>query len=324
MATKRGLGKGLNSTGKGLDSLISPAAKPRSRSSASGQGEKAEKTGKTAKTAKNQPEASNEKKRMLKVSDIEPNRDQPRRHFDEEALQELADSVRQYGVLSPILVQKKGDYYEIIAGERRWRAAKLAGLKEVPVIVGEYSDREIVEISLIENIQREDLNPIEEAQAFARLLSEFGLTQEDLAKRVSKSRSVVTNSMRLLKLDQRVQQMLVDGMVTVGHARALVALEDPEQQYLIAQKVFADKLSVREVEKLVKNATAKQTNVRKEKGPDFSFIYRDLEDRITEVIGTKVNISQKAGQKGKIEISYHSQEELERLTELLLSLSPGN
>ena len=246
MATKRGLGKGLNSTGKGLDSLISPAAKPRSRSSASGQGEKAEKTGKTAKTAKNQPEASNEKKRMLKVSDIEPNRDQPRRHFDEEALQELADSVRQYGVLSPILVQKKGDYYEIIAGERRWRAAKLAGLKEVPVIVGEYSDREIVEISLIENIQREDLNPIEEAQAFARLLSEFGLTQEDLAKRVSKSRSVVTNSMRLLKLDQRVQQMLVDGMVTVGHARALVALEDPEQQYLIAQKVFADKLSVRQ------------------------------------------------------------------------------
>ncbi len=257
----------------------------------------------------------------LKVSDIEPNRQQPRKNFDEDTLLELADSIRQYGVLSPILVQKNGDYYEIIAGERRWGAAKLAGLKEVPVIVREYTKQEVMEIALIENIQRENLNPIEEAVAFKRLLEEFGLKQDELADRVSKSRTAVTNSMRLLKLDERVQRMLIDEMISSGHARALLGLEDPETQYSLALRVFDEKLSVRDIEKLVRNIGKEKMNPSKPE-PDvaLSFIYRDLEERITGVIGTKVTIHQKNNKKGKIEISYHSNDELERLTDLLLSL----
>ena len=173
---------------------------------------------------------------MMKINDVEPNRDQPRKHFEEDALLELADSIKQFGILQPLIVQKRNDYYEIIAGERRWRAAKQAGIKEIPVIIKEYTDQEIVEISLIENIQRENLNPIEEAQAYKRLLNEFRLKQDEVAERVSKSRTAVTNSMRLLKLDERVQQMIIDDMISTGHARALLAIEDKEQQYILANK----------------------------------------------------------------------------------------
>ena len=190
---------------------------------------------------------------VVKITKVEPNRSQPRKNFDEDALQELADSIKQFGLLQPILVQDKGEYYEIIAGERRWRAAKLAGLKEVPVIIRNYSSQEIVEISLIENIQREDLNPIEEAQAYKRLLTEFNLKQDEVAERVSKSRTAVTNSMRLLKLCDGVQQMIIDDMLSTGHARALIPIEDPELQLQLAQRIFDEKLSVREVEKLVKS-----------------------------------------------------------------------
>ncbi len=190
---------------------------------------------------------------IVKITKVEPNREQPRKNFDEDSLQELADSIKQFGLLQPILVQDRKDYYEIIAGERRWRAAKMAGLKEVPVIIRNYTKQEIVEISLIENIQREDLNPIEEAQAYKRLLTEFNLKQDEVAERVSKSRAAVTNSIRLLKLSDDVQQMLIDEMISTGHARALLAVDNPEEQYLLAQKIFDEKLSVRDVEKLVKN-----------------------------------------------------------------------
>ena len=183
---------------------------------------------------------------------VEPNRDQPRKKFDEDAILELADSIKQFGVLQPLLVRKNKDYYEIIAGERRWRAAKQAGVKEVPVIVKEYTEQEIVEIGLIENIQRENLNPIEEAMAFKRLLEEFNLKQDEVAERVSKSRTAVTNSMRLLKLDERVQQMIIDDMISTGHARALLAIDDKDEQYNLANRIFDEKLSVRDTEKLVK------------------------------------------------------------------------
>ena len=175
---------------------------------------------------------------MLKITEVEPNRNQPRKNFDEDLLQELADSIKQYGIIQPLIVQKRDDYYEIIAGERRWRAAKIAGLKEVPVIIKDYTDREIVEIALIENIQRADLNPIEEAQAYQRLIKEYNLKQDEVAEKVSKSRATITNSMRLLKLDDRVKQMLIDEMITSGHARALLGIEDKELQYTIAMRVF--------------------------------------------------------------------------------------
>lgn len=256
---------------------------------------------------------------MVKVTKIEPNREQPRKNFDEDALLELAESIRQFGVIQPLIVQKKEDHYEIIAGERRWRAAKLAGLKEVPVIVKSYTDQEIVEISLIENIQRENLNPIEEAQAFKRLLEEFQLKQDELAERVSKSRTAVTNSMRLLKLDPRVQQMLVDDMISTGHARALLGTEDKELQYTLATKVFDEKLSVREIEKLVKGI-AKEKPKKREHEQKNDFIYREIEEKIRSILGTKVSIQRKDEQKGKIEIEYFSNQELERIMDLLESI----
>lgn len=290
------------------------------------------KTSKTEKNAKAAPSAmqsgkneqSNvENKRgevLLSILDVEPNREQPRKVFDEEALQELAESIRQYGVLSPILVQKNGDYYEIIAGERRWRAAKLAGLKEVPVIIREYTRQEVVEISLIENIQREDLNPIEEARAYKRLLTEFDLTQETVAQRVAKSRAAITNSTRLLKLDERVQDMLIDGSLTAGHARALLSVSDAELQYTLAQQIIDGRLSVREVEKLVKQPEKLKERTSRVKTEDaLAFLYRDMEERLTGALGTKVAIKRGRGKKGKIEISYHSDEELERLAEVFMS-----
>ena len=256
----------------------------------------------------------------LKLNLIEPNSEQPRKNFDEESLQELADSIKQYGILQPLIVQKKGNHYEIIAGERRWRAAKLAGITDVPVLIREYDKQQTMEIALIENVQRADLNPIEEAQAFQQLIQEFHLTQEEIANRVSKNRATITNSMRLLKLDVRVQDMLADGKISSGHARALLGLEEGERQYQVAVKIIEEKLSVRDVEKLVKMMNRPPKEKKPEKGPDIDLIYRQVEDKLKSIMGTKVVINQKDKNKGRIEIEYYSQEELERLIELMESL----
>jgi ParB family chromosome partitioning protein len=253
---------------------------------------------------------------LVKLTKIEPNREQPRKNFDEDALQELADSIKQFGMLQPILVQDKKEHYEIIAGERRWRAAKLAGLKEVPVIIKNYSEQEIVEISLIENIQREDLNPIEEAQAFSRLLTEFHLKQDEVAERVSKSRVAVTNSVRLLKLSTEVQQMLIQNMISTGHARCLLGVENPEEQYQLAQRIFDEKLSVRDVEKIVKSLH-KPPKQKKLDDKTLQVIYRDIEERLMQKLSTKVSISSKGEGAGKLEIEFYNHEDLDRLLELI-------
>ncbi|MBS1440842.1 MAG: ParB/RepB/Spo0J family partition protein [Dorea sp.] len=298
--------KGL---GKGLDSLI-----PDNKSMKSVTSEKIVESKEDA--------AAKSGVQVMKINEVEPNRDQPRKNFDEDALLELSDSIKQFGVLQPLLVRKRKDYYEIIAGERRWRAAKLAGVKEVPVIEKEYTDQEILEIGLIENIQRENLNPIEEAIAYKRLLEEFNLKQDEVAERVSKSRTAVTNSMRLLKLSDKVQQMIIDDMISTGHARALLAIDDPELQYTLANKIFDEKLSVRETEKLVKEI--KNPKKPKEKKPVAnSFIYQDLEEKMKSVFGTKVSIASKGKGKGKIEIEYYSDDELEHLFDMMMSIKRG-
>lgn len=298
--------KGL---GKGLDSLIPDNKSMKSVTS--------EKTVESKEDA-----AAKSGVQVMKINEVEPNRDQPRKNFDEDALLELSDSIKQFGVLQPLLVRKRKDYYEIIAGERRWRAAKLAGVKEVPVIEKEYTDQEILEIGLIENIQRENLNPIEEAIAYKRLLEEFNLKQDEVAERVSKSRTAVTNSMRLLKLSDKVQQMIIDDMISTGHARALLAIDDPELQYTLANKIFDEKLSVRETEKLVKEI--KNPKKPKEKKPVAnSFIYQDLEEKMKSVFGTKVSIASKGNGKGKIEIEYYSDDELEHLFDMMMSIKRG-
>ncbi|MBQ6834824.1 MAG: ParB/RepB/Spo0J family partition protein [Lachnospiraceae bacterium] len=257
----------------------------------------------------------------IKLTLIEPNSSQPRKQFDEESLQELAASIKEYGVLQPLLVKEKDGHYEIIAGERRWRAAKLAGLTEVPALIREYDKQKTMEVALIENIQRTDLNPIEEALAYQRLIREFDLTQEEIASRVSKNRATITNSMRLLKLDERVQQMLVEGQISSGHARALLGLEDGESQYQAAKKIMQENLSVRDVEKLVKMMSRpKKEKKEQETGPDINLIYRQLEDKLKTIMGTKVIINRKDKNKGRIEIEYYSQEELERLIELMESM----
>ena len=257
---------------------------------------------------------------LIHISDIEPNKSQPRKRFEEDSLQELADSIKQYGVIQPLILQKRDKYYEIIAGERRWRAARMAGLKEIPAIIKDYSPQEIVEIALIENIQREDLNPIEEAQTYQRLIHEFDLKQDEVAERVSKSRAAVTNSMRLLRLDERVQQMLIDEMLSSGHARAILPIEDVEKQYNTACKIFDEKLSVRETEKLVKQLINEKPHREVAATKEDEFIYRDLEEKIRNIIGTKVSIHKKQKNSGKIEIEYYSDEELERLVEMFQSL----
>lgn len=257
----------------------------------------------------------------LKISMIEPNQEQPRKEFNQEQLEELAESIRNYGVLQPIMVQKKGDLYEIIAGERRWRAAKMAGLKEVPVIIRDFDRQKKMEISLIENVQRSDLNPIEEAMAYRQLIEEFGLKQEEIAERVSKNRATIANSLRLLKLDPRIQELLVQGAISNGHARALLAIEDLEQQYAAAELIVKNGLSVREVEKLVKSLLkpAKEKEPKKEER-DLSFIFQDLEERMKSIMGTKVMIHRKDKSKGRIEIEYYSEAELERIVELIESI----
>lgn len=315
MAQARKSGLGL---GKGMDALI-PMGMELGGIQKSNQGSKIQITGDNG-SEKNQEEEKRQPV-LLKLSLIEPNREQPRKQFAEEALNELAESIKRYGIIQPLLVQKREDYYEIIAGERRWRAAKLAKLKEVPVIVKDYSDQEIMEISLIENIQREDLNPIEEASAYQRLIDEFHLKHEEIALRVSKSRTAITNSMRLLKLDKRVQLMLIEGEISGGHARALLALEDKETQYMAAEKVIENKYSVRETEKLVK-ALLKPKSPKVSAVPDSGaeVIYKNIENSIREILGTKVNINRKDTNRGRIEIEYYSMEELERLMDLFKHL----
>lgn len=257
---------------------------------------------------------------LMNINLIEPNKTQPRRNFDQDALQELTESIKIHGIIQPIVVQKKGKMYEIIAGERRWRAARQAGLKEVPVIVKDYSPEEIFEIALIENIQRQDLNPIEEAQAYQRLIEENKLKQDEVAERVSKSRVSITNSMRLLKLDERVQQMVVDEMLSSGHARALLSVEDKELQYTLAMKVFDEKLSVRETEKLVKKGPEKTTE-NKKKSFDNEAIYKNYEDNMKTLLGSKVEIQRKSNSKGKIVIDYYNDEEFERIYEIITAAS---
>lgn len=271
-------------------------------------------------TKKSSQQETSNGERMMKISMIEPNREQPRKKFDEDALQELSESIKQYGILQPLLVSDKKDYYEIVAGERSWRAAKMAGLKEVPVVVKEFSTQEIVEISLIENIQREDLNPVEEAMAYKRLIDEFHLKQDEIAERVSKSRTAVTNSMRLLKLDSRVQQMMVDEMISAGHARAILAISDPEQQYNAAMKVFDEKLSVRETEKLVKSILTPTKKKPVVSNPTEDAIYESLEEKMKGITGTRVFIHRKKNNKGKIEIEYYSRDDLDRIIDLFESI----
>ena len=259
----------------------------------------------------------------LKLTDIEPNKSQPRKNFDITALNTLADSIRQNGVIQPLLVRSMPDgTYQTVAGERRWRAAKLAGLKEVPVIIKKLTNQQIMEISLIENIQREDLNPIEEALAYKRLLEEFKLKQDDVAERVSKSRTAVTNSMRLLKLNEKVQQMVIDEMLTTGHARALLGIEDQNQQYVVAQQIFDQKLSVRDTEKLVKSLQKNERKTKSEKpvNPQMEAIYKDLEEKLKKNMGTKVLINRKNENSGKIEIEYYSHDELDRIVNMLNSV----
>lgn len=272
------------------------------------------------KSPESSPEIHKESVVSLKLSQVEPNRDQPRKYFDDETIEELADSIRQFGIISPLLVQRKDGYYEIIAGERRWRAAQKAGLREVPVIVKDFTSQEAVEVSLIENIQREDLNPIEEAKAYDRLLSEYGLNQEEIAGRVSKSRSAVANSMRLLKLDSDVQKLVETGSLTEGHARALLGITDPEMQKKTAQEVIDQKLSVRQTEKLVKALAKPAAPKKREKDAEREAQLTGLAEKLKTTLGTKVSIHQNGNNKGKIEIEYYSDDELERIYALLQSV----
>ena len=324
---KRGLGKGLGALFGEEVTLEENAAVKEEKPSAVEKKEKGKTssgTGNGKKAEKIIVEKIVEKpvEQKLKVSLIEPNGTQPRKNFDEAALQELADSIKTYGVLQPLIVQKKDSHYEIIAGERRWREAKLAGLTEVPVMIREYDKQKTMEIALIENVQRADLNPIEEAQAYQRLIQEFHLTQEEIAARVSKNRATVTNSMRLLKLDDRVQQLLIDEKISSGHARALLGLENGERQFQTAQKIVEERLSVRDVEKLVKLLNRPEKPKKEaETGPDINLIYRQIEDKLKSIMGTKVLINRKDKNKGRIEIEYYSQEELERLIEMMESIA---
>ena len=319
-----------NGLGRGLDAFFpdrTSAVKESTRKTTTKTVKAEKKTGETEKeagntvAAKRKTAGSKSGAMFVKISSVEPNINQPRKQFDEDALLELSESVKQYGILQPLLVSDKKDYYEIIAGERRWRAAKLAGLKDGPVIGTEFTDQELVEISLIENIQREDLNPVEEAMAYKRLIDEFHLKQDEVAERVGKSRTAVTNSMRLLKLSEKVQQMLIDEMITAGHARAILAISDKEKQETVAMKVFDEKLSVRETEALVKRMLEPPKTEKKSKFTTAEdAIYESLEEKMKSIMGTRVQIHRKKNDKGKIEIEYYSKDELERIIDLFESI----
>lgn len=293
MAKRNGLGKGLDSLIGGGFNLAAP-------------------------NKENENEDNQKPTQMMKIRMIEPNRNQPRKQFDEDSLTELSDSIKLYGIIQPIIVCKRDSHYEIIAGERRWRAAKMAGLKEVPVIVKDYTEREIAEISLVENLQRDDLNPIEEAKAYERLIQEYQLRQEDVAERVSKSRTVITNSLRLLKLSDKVQTMLMQGLITTGHAKVLLSVASKEMQDEIADHIIDEKLSVRELENYIKGMMAPK---KKEAVPKKQFsnmeLYHTLEEKMKECMGTKVYINRRDENKGKIEIEYYSADDLERIIEAL-------
>lgn len=291
MAVKKGLGKGL-------DTLIPKGVVVSDKPSST----------ENVKAAK--PD------QYVKITKVEPNRNQPRKKFDEDALQELSDSIKIHGVLFPILVVDRKDYYEIVAGERRWRAAKMAGLKEVPVIIRDYTEKEIAEISLIENIQRTDLNPIEEAMAYKSLIEEYNLKQDELAERISKSRTAITNSMRLLKLADNVQDMVVEDLISAGHARALLAIDNPDEQYELAQRVMDEKLSVRDIEKIVK--AKNKPKIEKKKNEKQEALYHDIEEKLKANIGTKVTIVAKGDKMGKIEIDFYNQDDLQKIMDLLL------
>ena len=310
MPTKKGLGRGLNQ-------LIPTGDEARTKSKST--------PGETTKTITKEvvKEVVKEVEQKVKITQIEPNKSQPRKQFDEDALQELADSIKQYGVLEPLIVTKKGKFYEIIAGERRWRAARLAGVKEVPVVIREYTDREIMEISLIENIQREYLNPIEEALAYESLINEYSLTQEEVAEKVSKNRSTIANSLRLLKLCDEVRQMIIEDKLTTGHARALIPIEDAELQTEAANFIFDNKLSVRDTEIYIKKLLSipKESKENIVATNDLSIFYNDIESRLKDILGAKIAIKSKNNEKGKIEINYYSQDELERITEMLYSIN---
>lgn len=319
MAQKKGLGRGLND-------LLGTSDASRSTRSKKTDNDPSSSPEKEVKTVTKEviKEVVKEVEQKININLIEPNKSQPRKQFDEEALQELSDSIKKYGVLEPLIVTKKSDYYEIIAGERRWRAARLAGLKEIPVVIREYTDKEIMEISLIENIQREDLNPIEEAQAYEALISQYNLKQEEVAERVSKSRSTITNSLRLLKLCEDVRQMVMYNMISTGHARALIPIEDPKLQYETAAIVYDQKLSVRETEAYVKSilqAKPEEEKVKKEPDKDLSVFYSDIENKLKSILGAKIAIKASNNNKGKIEINYYSQDELDRITEMLYSIN---
>ena len=253
---------------------------------------------------------------VVKITKVEPNRNQPRKKFDEDELQELSDSIKLHGVLFPILVVNRGDYYEIVAGERRWRAAKMAGLKEVPVIIRDYTEKQIAEISLIENIQRTDLNPIEEAKAYRDLIDKYNYKQDELAERVSKSRTAITNTMRLLKLSESVQDMIIEDIISAGHARALLSIDNSDEQYELAQRVMDEKLSVRDIEKIVKDRN--KPKIIKKKNEKQEALYHDIEEKLKASLGTKVTITAKGDKMGKIEIDFYNQDDLQKIMDLLL------
>ena len=298
MAPKKG---GL---GKGLDSLI-----PQKAETAPGKG----------KTT-----AEGKDILLVDINKIEPNPDQPRKNFDEDKLIELSESIKQHGIMNPPLVLEKKGYYMIIGGERRWRASKMAGLKKIPVIVKkDLTDQQVAEWALIDNIQREDINPIEQAEAYQKLLSDHDWTQDKLAEVVSKSRTAVTNSLRLLKLDERVRQMVIDEMVSTGHARALLGVTDGEKQFTLAQQIYDEKMSVRDTEKLVKKVQSQKETTDKQKkstNPQLDAVYAKQEEKMKQLFGTKVTISRKNEKSGKIEIEYYSPEELEHLLEMLYTI----
>ena len=310
---KKGLGKGLGAI-FGEDVISREEEEHKIRESARKRG-----TSDPGNTAQEDGTAGEQ---MVKVALIEPNQSQPRKKFDQEQMEELAESIKLHGVLQPLLVQKKDGLYEIIAGERRWRAAKLAGLKEVPVVIRQYTPQESMEVALIENLQREDLNPIEAAKAYQRLIQEFGLKQEEIAAKVAKNRTTITNAMRLLKLDEGIQNMVIENVISSGHARALLGLEDPEMQLKAAKMIMEDKLSVRETERLVKRLIreAEEKDKPKKQEKNINFIYQNLEERMKTVMGTKVTIHNKDKNKGRIEIEYYSEAELERIVEMIESI----
>ncbi len=258
------------------------------------------------------------------INKVEPNKLQPRKNFDEDKLQDLAENIKIHGIINPLIVQDRGKYYEIIGGERRWRAARLAGFKKVPVIIMKLSEQEFVEISLIDNIQREQLNPIEEAMAFARLIDEFNLKQDEVAERVSKSRTTITNALRLLKLDKRVQEMIIEEKLTTGHARAMLSITDLDKQYEFAVRAFDEKMSVRDVEREVKKLLNDKKSAKSGKGaeldPQLVAVYQETQEKLKGVLGTKVFINAKDNKSGKVEIEYYSQDELNRLVDMLESI----